>query len=334
MSSGKTRDISVIIPSPPGVYPAMVLESLRHLKDSVHNIEIFVVEGKQPARQRNEAISKAKGEILFFFDDDVTIHPDVVDNMLRHYDDKDVAVVGGPNLTPENDSRLQKYFGLVMASKFGCASMSTRYKQEGEAREGDENSLILCNLSIRRSVIEKDGAFNEGLWPNEENELLHRLQTQGWKLIYEPQAVVYHSRRPTLKAHAKQLFGYGRGRLEQTFIQPSSFSPLFLLPTLFVVYLLLLPFAELLIPVPEFLRWGFLVPGMSYVGLCLATAVKSAWDEKDIMSFFWLLLLIPLTHISYGLGFIYGVYKKLRGGQNKKTTEVYIWKCSLDSEPV
>lgn len=271
------------------------------------------MEGTQPAKQRNEAIKRAKGEIIFFFDDDVIVDPDIIIKMLKHYEDKNVAIVGGPNLTPESDSFIQKSFGYVMESYFGTSDMCNRYKASGEAREATEKDLILCNLSARRSLLEKEGAFVESLYPNEENELFNRLQAKGYKLIYDPKAIVYHSRRSSIKGFIKQNFNYGRGRIEQTLIQPSSFKVLFAVPTIFTLYLVSLPLISNKI---------FFLPLFLYISISLISSAKISWSKKNLKLLLILPLLFPMIHVPYGLGFIYGLYS--RNNLRQKNTAIAI----------
>ena len=86
------------------------------------------------------------------------------------------------------------------------------------------------------------GGFNEALYPNEENALMDELQKRGGKLIYDPQLVVHRRPRSNLKAFAKMLLTYGRGRAEQFRLHPTPGSALNFVPPLFCVYLLALPF--------------------------------------------------------------------------------------------
>lgn len=312
--------VTVIIPILPRKNANITIESLKIANYLQEKIEVIVVEGRQPAKQRNAAIKLAKGEFIFFFDDDVTVHPNIFNQMLKSYNG-DVAVVGGPNLTPETDSLLQKCFGFAMMSYLGAATMSKRYKTVGkEAREATEKDLILCNLSGRRDVL-INNLFMENLYPNEENELLNRLISKGYKLIYNPDAVVYHSRRTTIKSFIKQNFNYGRGRAKQILVQPFSFEPLFLIPTLFVFYLF-----SLLIVTNSL----YSIPLILYLLMCFVFSLKIAVKRKNVRILLLLPWIFPLIHIPYGLGFIYGFIRNLffKNEQNVSKLLIKIWNLS------
>jgi succinoglycan biosynthesis protein ExoA len=312
--------VSIIIPIGPGRSYSTVLNSIHLLDYPLDKIELIVAEGKQPARQRNEAIKVAKGSILFFFDDDVVINPDIIKRMLQFYNNPAITMVGGPNLTPETDSFLQKCFGYCMSSFFATAQMSSRYKSTGQERPGTEKNLICCNVSGRAAIM-RDNLFNETLWPCEENELFNRLQQKGHTFIFDPHAIVYHSRRPSIRKFARQNFGYGRGRVEQILIQPSTFGPLFLAPPLFALYSLSLLIAPLIPPNQGRYMIFYSIPMMAYLMITLLLSIGTAISEKKAKVVLVLPFIFFLVHIPYGMGMIYGLFHRI-WGKSKPCMEV------------
>ncbi len=305
--------ITIIVPCGPGYPYDVVLDSIKKVDYPLEKIELIIVEGKQPAKQRNEAVKVAKGEIIFFFDDDVILKKNIIKKMLKHYDNKTVMLVGGPNLTPPSDTFIQKCFGYVMSSYFGSARMSNRYKFSGKVRKATEKDLMSCNLNGRAKILKKN-FFNETLWPNEENELFNSPIKKGYKLIYDPNAIVYHSRRPTIKKFIKQNFGYGRGRSEQTFLQPSSFELLFMLPTLFSSYLLGIFVLFILTQVNLFNILYLLIlsiPLFIYILIDIMTSFLISLRNRSVSTFLVLPFIFPLVHIPYGIGMVYGFLQKL-----------------------
>src|SRR5439155_5208753 len=121
-----------------------------------------------------------------------------------------------------------------------------RYTTVGAVRQTSEKELILCNLVARRPAMLELGGFNEALYPNEENALMDELQKRGGKLVYDPNLLVYRRPRHSLKAFAKMLRTYGRGRAEQFRLHPTFGSALNFVPPAFCVYLAALPAVWLL----------------------------------------------------------------------------------------
>ncbi len=201
-------------------------------------LEILVARGQQPSVQRNAGMRAATGEILYFLDDDSVPEPANLRSAVRRFEGPGVQVVGGPNLCPSDAPPLEQVFGLVLASWLAFGPSRARYTPVGEARETSEKELILCNLLARRETMLALGGFDEKLYPNEENALMDQIQQRGGKLLYDPALRVYRRPRPTLKAFARMLMTYGRGRAEQFRVNPGMGSALNFVPPLFCLYLL------------------------------------------------------------------------------------------------
>lgn len=306
--------VSIIIPVKPGGR-VKALECVKWLDYPVERLEVFVSEGNQPSRQRNEAAAKAKGEILYFLDDDSCPVPDALKRMVGHFEDEKVAVVGGPSITPDVDTLFQRSFGAALGSLLGGFSIRNRYRRVGEARVSSENELILCNLAFRKSSFIEEGGLNEGLYPNEENELMNRLQKNGNKLIHDPDAYVLRSQRNTLRAFVKQMLNYGRGRAEQTLVSPSSFRLSHLVPTIFLLYLLSTLFSK---------NTLYLVPLGCYLLINLSSSVYCSLKQKEWRLLYLLPPLYLIMHICYGAGVVWGGFRGLIRTGDRPSCQVVI----------
>ncbi len=118
-----------------------------------------------PAEKRDLAIKHARGEILAFLDDDAFPRQDWLKKAVRHFKKASVAAVGGPAITPENDTILQKASGAVFASKLGGGNLTYRYVPE-RLREVDDYPSV--NLFVRKSIFESLGGFDTRFWPGED----------------------------------------------------------------------------------------------------------------------------------------------------------------------
>ena len=286
---------SFIIPVKPGII-VKALTALRQLDAGVFPHEILIVEGRQPSRQRNIAACEAKGDILYFLDDDSLITVTGLAHCAATLNDTSVAVVGGPSLTPPTDSRLQKLFGRALSSLFGAGGIRNRYRVTGISRVTTEKELILCNMAIRRNVFVGSGGLNERLYPNEENELLDRVAAAGHKIMHIPAMAIYRSQRLSLKAFVRQIFSYGRGRAQQTIIAGFSSLSSFV-PMMFVLYLLSIPF------LPSSVFWK--LPLILYVVLDLVATCAVILHTKEPYHVL-LSMIFPLMHCSNGCGLMYG----------------------------
>ena len=131
--------------------------------------------GRQPSIQRNAAIRAARGELIYFLDDDSVSPPGNVRRAVEAFADPKVMMIGGPNLCPPDAPLLEQVFALVHASWLAFFSSRARYATVGARRETGEKELILCNLAARKEALLELGGFNEALYPNEENALMDEL---------------------------------------------------------------------------------------------------------------------------------------------------------------
>ena len=287
---------SFIIPVKPGGFIA-ALSSLQQLHTESHPFEILIAEGCSPSRQRNAAVNEARGEIIYFLDDDSHVSPDCLTHCARVLEDHTVAVVGGPSLTPSNDSLLQQLIGSALSSLLGAGAVRNRYRANGVTRTTTDKELILCNLAIRRNVFIDSGGFDERLYPNEENELLDRIVSHGMTLIHAPEMAIHRSQRRTLRLFIRQMFAYGRGRAQQTLIAGPG-TIIGFAPLLFLLYLIMLPF----LPFTRFI----LAPLYTYLALVLCFSA-AAVITCGALSRALLIPLYPLMHISNGWGLLCGL---------------------------
>lgn len=324
MKAHNLPKVSIIIPVKPGGY-VKALETLKELDYPGDKLELLIAEGNKPSMQRNEAAKKASGDILYFLDDDSLPASLNLKLLVTHYKDDTVGGVGGPSITPETDSFMQRCFAALLCSPFGGGGIRNRYQRTGRARESSGSELILCNLSFRAGLYKAMGGLNEELYPNEENELMSRIQASGVKLVHDPDIYVMRSQRTGLKDFIRQMLNYGKGRMEQTIISPASASVMHFIPALFVIYLAALP----VIASPI-----YMIPLFCYMLLVLIFSLKMILKEgKDLLEkfkmFLAVFLLFPLMKIAYGTGTIYGLKKLFRSAPEKSVCKVVIKKSDL-----
>lgn len=309
--------ISIIIP----VAPGGEVRSLAGVARAAYPAELFevlVAYGRAPSVQRNLAAQQAGGEILFFLDDDSQVAPSFLEQAARHFLNGKVAAVGGPSLTPESDSVLQRAIGIAFASPVGGGGVRNRYRKTGGARFTSESELILCNLAFRREIFLAHGGLDARLYPNEENELMDRLIKEGYLLVHDPELAVTRSQRPSYRAYLKQMFGYGRGRAEQTLLS-GKVKPVAFAPSLLLIYTLLLPFLSLF-----FGGLWCAIPLAGYLAGIVAATIAGSVAGRDAALLPRLLLVFPTLHYVYGAGVIAGLLKPRFRGAPRSTEGIEV----------
>jgi len=267
-----------------------------------------------PADKRDLAIKYAKGEILAFLDDDAYPEKDWLEKALVHFNNKKIAAVGGPAVTPKTNSLKQKMSATVFESYVGGAGARNRYLSAGQVQEVDDWPTV--NLLVRKNIFSKLGGFDSHYWPGEDTKLCLDIINAGFKIIYEPQAVVYHHRREDLLRHFKQIGNYGlhRGFFAKIYPQ-TSFKLWYFVPSFFLVYLILVVMAFLL-PVgsalfvfeQQNLLTILILPLVFYLLALIIDAVIIAFRWDNLLLGILTIPMIFLTHIYYGVRFIQGFF--------------------------
>lgn len=275
-------------------------------KEDLPLLQVFSFERPlTPGACRNSLVTKAKGDWIYFLDDDAYVDSDFFIKWNCSDVKERCAAIGGPNLNPPDANLFQSAASRALASPFATYFSSDRYVPSGEARLCSEASLILCNLFVKREALSRD-PFLETLFCAEENWMLQDLKQRGHLLGYDPSLSVWHERRPDLSSFMKQVFKYGYGR-GQIFRRRSwGLHPAHLLPTLCVAYTLVLALSMIFIgSVP---LWCF-APFLIYFLLCLFFAWKSSTRFHPWRNLLMTGFLFPIIHVNYGLGFLWGLVK-------------------------
>lgn len=330
--------LTVIIAARPGQADVNAVSAARALRYPPGKLEILVARGKQPSAQRNAAIKAARGEWIYFLDDDSVPHPDNLSRATALLQDPSVKMIGGPNCCPAEAPGLEKVFALVLASALAFGPSRARYAPVGQVRESSEKELILCNLLARRDALLELGGFNEALYPNEENALMDELQKRGGKLIYDPDFLVFRRPRSSLRAFARMLRTYGRGRAEQFRLHPTFGSALNFVPPVFLVYLVALAGLFVLFPkVGAVLALPLGVYGLALAAqaglLAVNPPTQGARGVPHLLRCLAATPLIVLTHVLYGFGFWRGLFTPLAPPEKRPPVPVTLETVTVATQP-
>jgi len=142
------------------------------------------------AKNRNIGIKHARGKYIFFLDDDNVVHPNciriLVNTLLKN---SEVGFVG-PVAYYLTAPKLVWSAG-VKFGKFSRRHLNLNYIPSTSSYDVD----ILPNAYMtRKDVLERIGLFDSFNFPiqEEEHDLQYRAQKAGYRIVVNPNAIVWH----------------------------------------------------------------------------------------------------------------------------------------------
>jgi GT2 family glycosyltransferase len=172
---------------------------------------------------RNAGILAAAGEIIATTDDDAVCAPDWIERLVAPFAREDVAVVTGNVLPLELDTEAQRMFEAYG----GLGRGFNRFFVNGEwfrrCRKAVPTWELGCtaNAAFRASIFADPeiGLIDEALGAgtptgcSEDTYVFYRALRAGFEVVYEPEALVWHRHRDTMRALRQQIYSYSKGHV-------------------------------------------------------------------------------------------------------------------------
>lgn len=198
------------------------------LQDQYPWVRVFsnrINRGVAPAR--NQGLRAARGEYVIFLDDDTIVQPGAFDRVLAYMDAHPDVGLCGPKLVDRKGNcqfscRLFPTLSDKLARRLPFASIRARLSvvemaDWDHATIRDVDYVIGACQIIRRAALSEVGFLDERIFYGPEDvDLCLRLQQAGWRVVYNPEAVVVHLERRVTRAlfsfltyrHLQGLFHY------------------------------------------------------------------------------------------------------------------------------
>ncbi len=252
-----------------------------------------------PAAKRDLGASFAHGTFLVFLDDDSFPRNDFLERLELSFSLEDAEAIGGPGLTPPDDGFWEQVSGATFEVRW-VSSDPRRYRSIGSPLYVEDWPSV--NLSIKRSVFNEVGGFDSDHWPGEDTLFCLKLARLKKKIKYDPEVVVYHHRRSGFRKHLKQVGGYGlhRGYFART-MPENSRKIRYFIPSLFSLYILLMPFFNFIGVHQIFL----LIPFATYL-IALAYFILQITQSRNLMIALFASVYLISSHFWYGIKFLKG----------------------------
>ena len=159
------------------------------------------------------------------------------------------------------------------------------------------------NMGITRVVYQNVGGFGN-LRHGQDIEFSNRIHRSGAKVLFIEDALVYHRRRTSLKQFMKQVFNWGVARVNLGKIDSGMLEPIHFLPSLACLFSIV----TILLTLQN--EWSLLEVLLLFVFPLFILSLLGSFSKGDPRIFPFLLFVIPIQIIGYGIGFLQAFIKR------------------------
>jgi len=158
-----------------------------------------------PSRARNLAAASTDADYIAFTDSDCVVDKMWLKELMAPFADSLVISSGGRQEVPGDDTE----FGKKVFAFMKAAGFITDYIRAGKRSILPVNHNPSCNVAYNRDAFLKAGGFLEGFWPGEDVELDYRMKALGHRIMWNPDAIVYHYKPRDMSSFIKMMYRYG-----------------------------------------------------------------------------------------------------------------------------
>lgn len=243
----------------------------------------------------NIGIKAAKGEFILIAGARHKLDKKYADLCISDLEQNKHLGVSGGCAIHHFKGEVSEAIATAMTSKFGVGGSNFRaIKKSGYVD-------TVGTPVYRKILFDEIGLFDENLIRNQDDELNFRLYKAGYKAWLNIDAKVEYTVRSNFNNLWKQYNQYGYWKVFVNKKHQSLTSTRQIIPAVFVIYLLLLPFIFLFL---KEARVFILIPIFLYI----FTIIKiSSFGNFNFIRFFLLIRAFLALHFSYGLGYLKGI---------------------------
>jgi len=166
-------------------------------------------------RARNAGVCAATNDIVAFVDDDVVVSDGWTASIADRFADPTVACATGLVLPIELETAAQEQFEDYCVQRRDFHPHV--YSRDVLPASAAAVVGMGANMAFRRSVLVRLGLFDTRIGAGtstraaDETDMFARVIDAGWRIVYTPDAYVWHRHRRTAREVRSCVFGYGVG---------------------------------------------------------------------------------------------------------------------------
>jgi len=263
-------------------------------------VKYFWQPNQGPAAARNKGAREAQGDIILFTDADCVPEYSWIEEMVKPFNNPAIIAVKGAYKTDQKS----------LTARFAQIEFEERFDMLKKIESID--MVDTYSAGYRKSVFLSFGGFDPSfpVANNEDTDLSYKMSKAGYRMVFNPHAIVYHLNHPdSIEQYARLKFWRGYWRMVVYKRYPDkmfkdSYTPQTLkLQILFLFLSLLCIPLMVLSPYMIFSLLIFSIIGFIFSSLPLTFLAL----RKDLSVALFILFFISLRSFSLGLGVVWGI---------------------------
>jgi GT2 family glycosyltransferase len=147
-------------------------------------LRILFERKRGPAAARNKGLHHARGEAIAFTDSDCVVDKAWLQTIVAPLEDRTIGIVGGKILAKPPSSEIERFGEQIHDHSKAIEEYKPPY-------------VITMNWASRLSVLQEAGLFDEIFLRAEDVDLSYRIFQRGYKIVYQPEALIHHANEKT-----------------------------------------------------------------------------------------------------------------------------------------
>ena len=265
-------------------------KTIRIINDyiNVNNVKNFILidnPNRYVSYSLNKAVKISKYEIIIRMDVHTKYSNNYFDSIIETFNNTNADIVGGPTDTIYN-GHIQESIAYCYSHIFGMGG--------GKVHDMKFNGFTNgVTFGAFKKYVFENNFFDEDLIRNQDDEFFSRCNNLGYKIYQSSEIKLFYSPRRNFFALSKQYFQYGYYKPMALKKVKNSFRFRHLVPSIFLIY-----FITSLLFYQIFLL-------IYFIPLLLFSFINNKKISIKILN----IISFAVMHISYGLGFIFGLKK-------------------------
>ncbi|MCC6289323.1 MAG: glycosyltransferase family 2 protein [Chitinophagaceae bacterium] len=149
----------------------------------------------RPEGAANWAVTQAKGDFILFMNNQTEVTENVIDDLLAPLLNDQAVGVACPKIYSHKNKNVIEYAGCTTVNRITGFSniIGNKKKDKGQYdKEAYTNGVYSGAMMMRKTVIEKAGVLPRNFFVYfDDAEISARVLKNGYKILYQPKAVVY-----------------------------------------------------------------------------------------------------------------------------------------------